>query len=188
MRTITLATALTTLSLLASVGHSAPPPKAAMNVDTGLWEVTTHPQMSGDAPLIPDSVMQRLSPEQQAKMKERMQAMMAKRDQTKKFKECMTAEKLSKGFSDREDNEECKVTVITNSASEYLGQRQCKDERGNRTDSKVRFKILSRHQTEGVVDIAVTHPDGKVMNIHTTLETRWLGSDCGSVKNVEVEK
>lgn len=188
MRTIALATALTTLGCLASVGHSAAPPKAAMNVDTGLWEVTTHPQMSGDAPVIPDSVMQRLSPEQQAKMKERMQSMRSKRNEPKKFKECMTAEKLAKGFSDRENDEDCKVTVITNSATEYAGQRQCKNERGNRTDSKVHFKILSRHQTEGVIDVAVTQPDGKVMNMHTTMEAKWLASDCGSIKQMEVEK
>ena len=189
MRNLFLATAvaLGACSLAPLACGAPPPPKAAMNVDPGLWEVTTHPQLSGERPQIPDSMLQRLSPEQQAKMKERMAAMMAKRSEPKKFKKCMTAEKLAKGFSER-DEENCKTTVITNTASEFAAHRHCTGQGGKNTDSKIHFKIASRHETQGTVDIAMTQPDGKMTNIHTTMEARWLGADCGGIKDVEIEK
>ncbi len=185
-RTFT-ALALSAISLLPRPGHAVEP-QVAMNVELGLWEVTTT-GAAGGAPAIPEALLQRMTPEQQAKM----QQMMAQRaqGQEQKFKECMTAEKRSQGFGNKDaDSGNCKVTVTTNTATEFQAEKQCAASAGGSTlsDYKMHFNITGRRHASGTIDIAVTHEDGKVTNIHSTVEAQWLGADCGSVKNIELEK
>lgn len=179
------ASALTAIGLISGLGYAAEP-QVAMHVDLGLWEVTTTGAASG-VPAIPEALLQRMTPEQQAKM----QQMLAQRAQGQKFKECMTAEKRSKGFGNKdEDSGKCKVTVTTNTPTEFQAERQCTASDGDTTvsDYKMHFNISGKHHASGTIDIAITHADGKVTNVHSTVEAQWLGSDCGNVKNVELEK
>lgn len=180
----TLAAAFAASGFIAALGYAAAPPKVVMNVEPGLWEVTTHPEVSG-APVIPDSLLQRLTPEQRAKM----EAALAKGSQPRKFKECMTKEKLARGFGSKGDEgDSCKDTVTTNTATEFAAERHCAGDGGKSRDSKIHFRIESRHQTSGTVDLALTQEDGKVSNVHSRIEAQWLGADCGNVKDIEVEK
>jgi Protein of unknown function (DUF3617) len=179
------ASALSALGLISTLGYAAEP-EVAMNVELGLWEVTTTGGASG-TPAIPEALLQRMTPEQQAKM----QQLLAQRVQGQKFKECMTAEKRSKGFGNKEeDGGKCKVTVTTNTPTEFQAQRQCAASSGDSTltDYKMHFNITGKHHASGTIDIAITHQDGKVTNVHSALEAQWLGSDCGNVKNMELEK
>jgi hypothetical protein len=181
------ASAVTAIGLFSSLAYAAEP-EAAMNVELGLWEVTTTGAASG-APAIPEALLQRMTPEQQAKM----QQMLAQRahGQGQKFKECMTAEKRSKGFGNKdEDSGKCKVTVTTNTPTEFEAERQCAASSGDTTlsDYKMHFNLTGKRHASGTLDIAITHADGKVTNLHTTVEAQWQGSDCGSVKNIEMEK
>ena len=48
-----------------------------LNVKLGLWEISTHPQVSGQLP-ITDEQLQRLPPEQRAKFEAAMQAALAR--------------------------------------------------------------------------------------------------------------
>ena len=186
MKTHIAATALAIPLLLNVTAHADTPQKPAMNVALGLWEVTTTGDQSG-APVIPDSVLARLTPEQQA----RMQAMMAKRSQPKKYRSCMTAQKLDQGFE--KDGQEgadsqCKLTVITNSSSEYVADKQCRTGGGIAYDAKVHFNITGGKQTTGTVDVVITQADGKVSNLHRTIQAQWLSADCGNIKDIELEK
>jgi hypothetical protein len=180
--TRTAKASIAAVGLISALTYAAVP-QPAMNIELGLWEVSAQGQLSG-APAIPDSVMQRLTPEQQAKM----QQMMAKRSHPTKFKECMTPEKRAQGFGSKdEDSDKCKTTVTTNTATEFAAERQCTREGGESTDTKVHFNITSKHQVSGTMDIAVTHEDGKVTNVHSAIEAQWLGSECGDVKSIEME-
>jgi hypothetical protein len=179
--------ALTATGLVSSLGYAAEP-QAAMNIELGLWEVTIAGAASG-APAIPEALLQRMTPEQQAKM----QQVMAQRlqGQPQKFKECMTAEKRSRGFGNKdEDSGTCKVTVTTNTPTEFRAERQCAASAGGPalSDYKMHFNITGKHHASGTIDVAITHDDGKVTTIHSTVEAQWLGADCGSIKNIEMEK
>jgi hypothetical protein len=178
---------LTAIGLVSSLGYAVEP-QAAMNVELGLWEVTTAGAASGP-PAIPEALLQRMTPEQQAKM----QQVMAQRlqGQPQKFKECMTAEKRSQGFGNKdEDSGKCKLTIITNTPTEFQAERQCAASAGAPAlaDYKMHFNISGKHRASGTIDVAITHEDGKVTTIHSTVEAQWLGSDCGGVKNIEMEK
>jgi hypothetical protein len=167
---------------LAHAGEPAP----QLNVKLGLWEIGTHPQVSGNLP-IGDEQLQKMPPEQRAKFEAAMQAALARGAQPRLFKECMTPEKRSRGFNAGSDEgKDCKTTVLTNTASEFQAQRECSGEdRAQSTD--VHFRVVSPDHVTGTV-LMVMSRDGKTMTVNSTMEGKWLGSDCGSVKDVELEK
>src|SRR5579862_2371589 len=92
---------------------------AHLNVKLGLWEMAMNPKVSGDVPSIPEEQLKNMTPEQRAKVEAAMQGMMANLNKPKLMKECMTPEKLSKGFNTgSEDANNCKTTVLKNSGSD----------------------------------------------------------------------
>ncbi len=172
--------ALSTLGLCSALALAAAPEKLAMNLDTGLWEVTSRGD-AGGAPPIPPAMLQRLSAEQQAKMQELM-------SKPRKFKQCMSADKLSKGFgNDEESGGSCKMNVTTNSSSEFQAEKQCTTAHGTSYDARIHFTLANRHQASGTVDITLTQQDGQVTTMHRTMDAQWLAADCGNI-DFEMEK
>lgn len=171
--------------LLASAAWTDNGPRPNMDVALGLWEVTAKGDLSG-APPIPDSVLARLTPEQQASMQE----MMAKRSQPQKYKSCMTPDKLGEGFekdTDARAASKCATTVATNTRTEYQAEKQCKADSGMSYAAKIHFNLTGRHQATGTVDVVLTQANGKVTTLHHTIDAQWLGADCGTIKDVEME-
>jgi hypothetical protein len=157
-----------------------------LNVRLGLWEVATHPQVNGNLP-ITEEQLQKLPPEQRAKFEAAMQAAIARGAQPRIFKECMTAEKRSRGFnagSDQSNN--CKVTLVTNTTSEFESHRECSTEDGKQSTS-VHFRVVSSDHVSGTVNALISH-GMKTMTVNSTMEGKWLGAECGSVKDMELEK
>lgn len=161
-------------------------PKAQLNVKLGLWEISTHPQVSGNLP-ITDEQLQKLPPEQRAKFEAAMQAALARGAQPRLFKECMTPEKRSRGFNAGDDHgKDCQTTVVTNTASEFEAQRQCSGEDRNQL-TDVHFRVVSPNHVTGTVAMVISHGE-KTMTVNSTMEGKWLSSDCGNVKDYELEK
>jgi hypothetical protein len=157
-----------------------------LNVKLGLWEVATHPQVNGNLP-ITDEQLQKLPPEQRAKFEAAMQAAIARGAQPRIFKECMTAEKRSRGFSAGSDqSKNCKVTLMTNTPSEFESHRECSTEDGKQSTS-VHFRVVSSDHVSGTVNALISHGT-KTMTVNSTMEGKWLGANCGSVTDMELEK
>ena len=184
MKTRTSKVGTIAAGFLIASAYAAAPQKLAMDVDPGLWEVNSTGGMSG-APPIPDALLQRMTPEQQAKM----QAMIASRGGPKKYKQCMTSDKLNQGFGNDDDEaSKCKMTVTTNTSTEFQGEKQCVTEGGSSYDAKIHFTLSGKHRANGTIDIALTQADGKVTTVHRTVDAQWLSSDCGNIKDIELEK
>jgi hypothetical protein len=157
-----------------------------LNVKLGLWEVTTHPQVNGNLP-ITDEQLQKLPPDQRAKFEAAMQAAIARGAQPRVFKECMTAEKRSHGFNAGSDqSKNCQVTLVTNTPSEFESHRECTTEDGKQSTS-VHFRVVSSDHVSGTVNALISHGP-KTMTVNSTMEGTWLGADCGSVKDMELDK
>lgn len=183
MNTRLLATAVAVFLTSAAYADSGPKPN--MDVALGLWEVTAKGDLSG-APPIPDSVLARLTPEQQAKMQE----MMAGRSQPKKYKSCMTPDKLDQGFekdANAQAASKCTTSVATNTSTEYQAEKQCQADGGMSFAVKIHFNLAGKHQATGSVDAIITQASGKVTTMHHTIDAQWLGADCGTIKDVEME-
>jgi hypothetical protein len=172
-------------ALLTSVAWADNGPKPNMDVALGLWEVTAKGDISG-APPIPDSVLARLTPEQQAKMRE----MLGKASQPRKYKSCMTPDKLGQGFekdAGAEAAKQCTTSVTTNTSTEYQAEKQCQTDSGMSYDAKIHFNLAGRHEARGTVDVLITQATGKATTMNHTIDAQWLAADCGTIKDVEME-
>jgi Protein of unknown function (DUF3617) len=157
-----------------------------LNVKLGLWEVATHPQVNGNLP-ITDEQLQKLPAEQRARFEAAMQAAIARGAQPRIFKECMTAEKRSRGFNVGSDqSKNCNVTLVTNTPSEFESHRECSTADGKQSTS-VHFRVVSTDHVSGTVNALISHGT-KSMTVNSTMEGKWLGAECGGVKDMELEK
>jgi Spy/CpxP family protein refolding chaperone len=171
----------------AAVGLANAAEVPQLDVKLGLWEIATHPQVNGSLP-ITDEQLAKLPPDQRAKFEAAMQAAVARGAQPRVFKECMTAEKRSHGFDAGSDQSKsnCQVTLVTNTANEFESHRECTSEDGKQSTS-VHFRVVSSDHVAGTVNALISH-GGKTMTVNSTMEGKWLGPDCGNVKDIELEK
>ena len=179
-------TALFVLCAAATVMSVRADQPVNLAVDMGLWEVTTHAQMSGGLPPQIQEKLQSMTPEQRERIEAAMQGMMADSQREHVFSECMTREKWSEGFSDGQDDAQCKSTMVSNTRSEFDYRKVCApagDEQTGHTE-KAHFHLLDRHHVTGTVDVVQTS-GGREMTIHQTVEGKWLASSCGDVKDIQ---
>jgi Spy/CpxP family protein refolding chaperone len=156
-----------------------------LNVKLGLWEVHTVPQMSGDYSGMAEDQLANLTPEQRARMQAAVQAAMAGMNKPRLTQECMTAERIQRGFGER-DSANCKTTVMTNSGSEFESRQICTDTQGT-SDSLVHVSAKGPDHVIGTVKTALSR-GGRSMNLNATMEGKWLSSDCGDVKDSKTIK
>jgi hypothetical protein len=157
-----LATGLAVLP--AALGHAD---DIALNIASGLWEITATPKMTG---ALPDN----LTADQRAKMEAAMGKAMAPRT----YKECLTRDKLESAFQ-QGGGPSCQRTVLANSATALHTQEQCTDTKGVR-QLTVNIQASEPQTLAGTVDMVATR-SGKSITIHNDLQGKWIASDCGGV-------
>ncbi len=157
------------------------------NIKPGLWEVTTNPKMSGEMP-IPEEQLAKMTPEQRTRLADAMKAGMANGSKPRVYKECMTPEKIARGFEmDRgADEASCKRNIVASSASELTLHDEC-DNPKRKSVTDVHFEIKGGTQMTGKINVVVTS-SGKTMTVDSTVHGKWLSSSCGAVKDAELEK
>lgn len=148
-----------------------------LNVKLGLWETTSTITTKGQVP-VSDEMLSRLTPEQRARVEERMKAQAGDRTTTHTYKSCLTKEKLERGsgFSDRKD---CKETLLTSTSSRVEVKVACEGE-GMSSSGTVRIDALSPESTKGSGRMSMT-AGPRNMTVDTTLTSKWLGPSCGQV-------
>ena len=120
-------------------------------------------------------------------MQQAMQAMQATMAQPHVGKDCMTAEKLAKGFNfGTEQSPQCKTAIVTNSGSEFESHQECTENGGTRSTS-IHIIAKSTEHITGVIHSDSTN-GAKNMAFNATMEGKWLGSDCGTIKDYQREQ
>lgn len=155
-----------------------------LDVQMGLWEVTAQAQTSGALPPQAQEQLQNLPPAQRARIEAAMQAAMAEAQRGHVFRECMTPERLSRGFGGGDDSAECKTSLVRNTRTDFEYHKTCKSADGTSHSEKAVFHMADRHHVAGTVDV-VASQGGHPMKIHQVISGKWLASSCGSVKDVE---
>lgn len=173
------------LGILVMLPVSADSPQVKLAAENGLWEVTTHPQTSGQMP-ISDEQLQKLSPEQRARVEAAMKAAMGQANQEHVIRTCMTPEKRAEGLGVGNEGPSCKTSVIQNTSSELQVRSECSSDNGVRTTTE-HLRMSGRHSISGTVEAAMSQ-GSKQMTMHMTIAGKWLGADCGSVKDAETVK
>lgn len=142
-------------------------------VKTGTWETTSTVQTSG-GPQIPPEVLQKMPPEQRAKLEERMKAMQGRPTTTRN---CVTEEDLKKAFNTGDQRNNCTRTVISSSASKQEIKIECSGERA-KTTGIIHIEANGNEQVKGTMDMTSSGPTGQEMKINSTFVSKWISAGC----------
>jgi Protein of unknown function (DUF3617) len=157
------------------------------NIKSGLWEVTSNPQISGELPISDEQIAQ-MPPDKRAKFEAMLRAGMKSAASPHVYKECMTPEKLARGFESEQhgDAASCDRQVVTSTANELQLHDVCTKNSG-KTVTDVHFQISRAVNMTGTISAVITS-NGKTMTVTSSLQGKWLTADCGNIKDSEMEK
>lgn len=150
-----------------------------LNIKPGLWESTRTINRTGQLP-IPAEMMNRLTPEQRARMEERMKANSAAHTNTTTEQHCVTKEDLEKDRLKLAETKECTTTVLNTTTSTVKAKFVCEQEGMHATGTLELIAADPEHLKGSYRSIA--DANGHTMNVDGTWTSKWLGSSCGSVR------
>ena len=148
-----------------------------LNVKTGLWETTTTYKMAGELP-VPPEMLNRLTPEQRARMEERMKARSGQSN-TITYQNCMTKEELEN--PDFTDRKQCTWTTLEVSSTHAKGSATCQPDSGMTLSGSGEINVVDQEHVKGSLHMNATG-SGRGMATDTTFTSKWLGSECGNKK------
>jgi len=150
-----------------------------LNIKPGLWESTRTIKTAGEMP-IPAELMNRLTPEQRARMEERMKARSAGHSNTTTEKHCVTKEDLEKDRLKMAEAKECTTTVLNSTSTSVKAKLVC-DTQGMHATGNLELLASDPEHLNGSYHSTV-NGNGHTMNVEGTWTSKWLGASCGDAK------
>lgn len=157
------------LVLSSTVAYADP-----LDVKPGLWETTTTTEMSG----MPTIDTSKMTSEQRSRFEAAMKAQHAQGPRTHVHKSCMTKEKLERAPFQEKDKESCTHTVISSTGSHWEAKLLCTKPR---RVGEFKVEALSREHIKSTVQMNASD-DKHAMAVHVSMDGKWIGSNCGSIK------
>jgi hypothetical protein len=151
----------------------------ALNIKLGLWESTRTIKRTGEMP-IPAELLNRLTPEQRARMEERMKANSVGHTSTETEKHCVTREDLERDRLKIAEAKECTTTVVHSTSTNLKGKIVC-ETAGMHATGMLELVAADPQHVVGSYHSTVDGND-HTMNLEGTWTSKWLGSNCGDVK------
>jgi hypothetical protein len=149
-------------------------------VRPGLWEASSSGgPAGGGAPHIPPEALARMSPDQQAMLRQRM----AGGGAAAPHRYCVTPAMLRKGFAGPNNQPNCSHTVVSNTASEVRITVACTG--AHPSNGTITVHPLGDTGVSGTMDLSVGDGRGGSMPVHREFESHWVGPDCGNIRPAE---
>jgi len=146
-----------------------------LDVKLGQWESTMTSQTSG-LPPIPQELLDKLTPEQRAKMEEAYKANASKGPKTNTHKGCLKKEDLNKALSFGDNEKSCTRTIITSNRSKQEIHLECAVG-GGKQSGTIHIEAVSSENVKGSTEMTMTGA-GRTMNMNSTFTAKWLGPTC----------
>jgi hypothetical protein len=146
-----------------------------LNIKPGLWERTFTHTVAGEMP-IPAEMLNRLTPEQRARMEERMKANSAAHSQTTTEKYCVTKEDVEKPFNP--GAKECTWTILESTSTKARGTMSC-EAYGAKLRGNGEFDAPDPEHVKGTIHTTSTG-GGHSMTVDGTFSSKWLSPSCGN--------
>lgn len=147
-----------------------------LNVKPGLWESTTTYTRSGEMPLTPE-MLEHMSPEQRARLEERLKANSGTTTHTITDKNCVTQDDI-RNAEFGVDKKQCTQTITASSSTTAKGNLSCEFE-GARLNGSIEVNAPDPEHVKGTTHM-VTTGGGHSMKVDGTFTSKWLGSRCHS--------
>jgi hypothetical protein len=141
-----------------------------LDIKTGVWEITYTTETHGT--LLPQSALDKLTPEQRAKVEASMKAQQAAGARSHTDQTCVTAEDLKKGaFRDDDEDGKCKYTSLTRTKTVQEESVQCSGAEGRHGT----FKVEAQDSSHIVAQFTQEQNAGGV-SLHMT--GTWVAATC----------
>jgi hypothetical protein len=150
-----------------------------LNIKPGLWESTRTVKTAGEMP-IPAELLNRLTPEQRARMEERMKAHSAAHSNATTEKHCVTREHLEKDRLKLAEAKECTTTVLNSTSTSVKAKLVC-DTEGMHATGSLELVAADQEHLNGSYH-STMNGNGHTMNMEGTWTSKWLDASCGDVK------
>jgi hypothetical protein len=146
-----------------------------LDAKPGQWETTLAGQISG-MPAIPPDVLNKMTPDQRAKLEAVMGGRGAKPIVSTS---CMTKEKLQQAWNTgQESMKSCTTSVTTSSSSKQEIHMEC-DRNATKSSGTVKVEAVDSEHIRGSIQMTATGgADGHAMNMNYTFTSKWIGAAC----------
>jgi hypothetical protein len=151
------------------------PGATPLDVKTGEWETSMTSESTGPLP-IPQEVLDKMSPEQRARMEQAMKARSAKGPRTITERSCVRKETLENPFNSSEERSSCKQTVVASTRTTQEIHMECEAD-GGKQSGTFRLQAVDSGNVKGTVQITAAN-GSRTMNINNTFAARWIGPTC----------
>ncbi len=155
------------------------------DVKPGQWETTISGQTTG-APPIPQEMLDKMSPDQRAKMEAMMKARGIGAPSTTVTKNCVHPEDLEKPFASDAQRKSCKQTLIASTTSKQEVRMECEEAGGKQTGT-IKFEAVDSGTVKGTLQMTMTN-GARTMNMNYTYASKWLGPVCTEPSKTEIVK
>ena len=149
-----------------------------LNVKPGLWETTTTYKRSGAPPVSPE-MLSRLTPEQRARLEQRMSANSGGSTNTATDQHCVTKEDVEKADFGQGKGE-CTYSIETSTSTQGKGSYSC-DVEGMKVNGDLEITAPDPEHIKGTSHGSL-NGGGRTMNVESTFTSKFLSASCGSVK------
>lgn len=143
-----------------------------LDVKLGQWE-TTSTVNSNLMSAIPQDILDKMPPDQRAKMEERLKA--SQGPKTSVTQTCVKKEDIDKALAFGSDDKSCTRTVIASSRSKQEIRIEC-SRAGSKQTGTLRIEATGSDSIKGSLDLAST--GAHAMTLNSTFTGKWLGATC----------
>jgi hypothetical protein len=155
----------------------AKPVLAPLNIKPGQWETTVTTKSAGNPP-IPADMLNRLTPEQRARLEERMKAQSGQTN-TRTHQSCITKEQLQR--ADFTNRKQCTWTTLESNSTKAKGSATCDAGSGMTLTGAGEVDVTDQEHITGTLHMNATG-SGREMTTDSTFTSKWLGAACRNEK------
>lgn len=149
-----------------------------LDIRPGLWQ-TTVITTNSDELVLPAEMLNRLTPEQRARLEARREADSGK-TRTRTYKRCLTRKQLAN--PDFTKDAQCTWTTLLSTGTRIKESVLCNyKDFGRKLRGSGEFVALDREHVNGSVHMSASG-SGRAMDTTSNFSSKWLGSRCGKVK------
>jgi hypothetical protein len=165
------------LLILASMTVWAGNQRQPLKIKPGLWEVTKVVS-AVDGMSIPAALFEKLTPDQRARLEERLKARSTETAKKTVTRDCLTPQRLTSGVPFDQEQKPCRRTVVSSSASRIEVRMSCPEKDGE-SKGILEIEALSAESVKGSFQ-SLAGDGGRSTN--STFIAKWVGASCGVEK------
>src|SRR5258708_725889 len=147
---------------------------APLDIKPGVWETTISAQTSGTPP-IPQALLDKMTPDQRAKMEDAMKARSGK-TQTTVHRSCVKKEDLGKPLFTENQSKLCKDTLVSGTGSKRDVQLDCETPAGKATGT-IHIDVVNSEKVKVTSQMSIS-AGANPMSTNTTSNGKWVGAVC----------